>query len=830
MSKVSVKKRRPSTYVMAALTTIAVVLMIVLIIYIWKYRNIAPTAFYFGIGALACLIVGLLVLFSFAFIYRIKPLKIITFVLTGLFIVVSTLGIVVIGRIDSTVNEIIDTPEDEQYEVIRVSYTTYNDKTISTIDDLNGKKVGSLQVVGSSVSAASVGRDHLTEEGINANYVSYNSTTDLFEALIGGDIDAAIFSNVFKTQLSNNDGFEEYLENVNIFETYEAKVRTTDEESSKKDITVEPFTVLLIGYAPEEGGGGLTDTIILASINPKTMKVLLTSIPRDSYVPISCYGGTRSKINDAGAASNACLMDTVEDLMGVNVDFYMKVNFQGVVDIVDAVGGIIINSPVEFVGQSSSDERGHYTVWIPAGDYLANGEEALAFARERHKMPNGDFDRQIHQQEVIQRIAEKLVGMNSVTEALKVLDAAGDNFSTNLSVDQLTKVFNYLISAPNYTNDDQFSMIDIQNSRLTGYTYWFYSYSMRLPLWSYQLFNGSIKENVGFSKDVLGEYSSFNQTRGFKFFEEMPYLRYQIFNEYFDEPREPENMPPYYPYLTSMTYSEAISWANQNGVKLEVTYITEGEPGYNANAIGTITDQYPRYGALVEEYPIGKIVVIGTPTPIEDQVPNFKGRPISEARTWANQHGIVLIATEIENSDQKLAGQIISQSVAAGKDYHEISEISVEYYAVPSIDVSQLNQGIGRMTKEDCENWASENLYTTPLFVYVANSRYEPNTMIDFSYDTSNPNAYSTFTFTIVVEKECEHKHRQEIGRTPQSGNTPGVITYKCDDCGYEWIESYCESGPVLGNICIIPKDDPIIPIGPSNPDDPEEPSDERKR
>jgi LCP family protein required for cell wall assembly len=167
----------------------------------------------------------------------------------------------------------------------------------------------------------------------------------------------------------------------------------TSEAGDEQDLTSEPFTVLLIGNAD-----GLSDTMILCSVNPISMRVTMSSLARDSYVPITCYGGAYNKLNSANAVSRDCLISTIEELVGVSIDYYVETNFEGVVEIVDALGGIVVDNDTEFVGQTSSSTRGTYTVWVPAGDdVVLNGEQALAFARERYAYATGDFARQEHQ-------------------------------------------------------------------------------------------------------------------------------------------------------------------------------------------------------------------------------------------------------------------------------------------------------------------------------------------------------------------------------------------------------------------------------------------------
>ena len=113
------------------------------------------------------------------------------------------------------------------------------------------------------------------------------------------------------------------------------------EQGSDKDVTKEPFTVLIIGVDDDR-----SDALMLATVNPGSMTVLLTSIPRDSYVPIACYTNQKSdKINNSRVRGRQCTIDTVKQLLDVDVDFYFESNFHGIIEIVDALGGVIIDNP-----------------------------------------------------------------------------------------------------------------------------------------------------------------------------------------------------------------------------------------------------------------------------------------------------------------------------------------------------------------------------------------------------------------------------------------------------------------------------------------------------
>ena len=751
---------------------------IFLIINFIQYINLSKAIIIGIIGIAVCILCIVDVVLLFGLSTNRLSIKIIVISISSLFLALSITGSVYLVQVNSSISKLVDNASEVKYETISTVVAVYDNKSIKEIEDLNNKKIGTLNTTG--ISAASVGKQNLIDKGIKADYKEYSMTADLYTALVEGDVDAAIFPDVFKSQLSTDDEiYEEFFDKTEIIYEYEEKVQTNDSELSKKDLSSEPFTVLLIGYAPEGKSGGLTDTIILAAVNPKTMSVSMTSIARDSYVPIACYGNNRSKINDAGAASNACLMDTVENLMGVDIDFYMRVNFQGVVDIVDAVGGVYIDSPVEFTGQSSSSTRGKYNVWVPKGPYIANGEQALAFARERHAMPAGDFDRQINQQNVIKNIAQSVIGMKDVNKALKVLEAAGENFSTNMSVSQITSVLNYILTAKNYSAQSQYRLIDMKSSRLTGYTYWFYSYSMRLPLWSYYLYDGSIKENVKLIKETLGIYDEIDQWDKMNIFVNDPYIREAVYSEYFNEPHVPENMPPMYPSLIGYTYDAAVAWANENGVSINWITIDSSDPSYNEAQAGTVVAQDPRKGALIEEYPSCTLTLMGAALSAEDRVPNFVDRPINEAITWCRNNGISYTATEVANTDGSKSELVITQSVSAGSDKRKVSSIEFTYYqkVVKQITADSLVALIGK-SKLDVEAFCSSNGISNYSFAVDqgASGTCGKITSVSPSSGTSD---------TAFVFYQAPHSFVEDpsLAVAPTCG-TAGKKVFKCSVCG----------------------------------------------
>ncbi len=817
----NVKKENNILLIIAAiLTVLSHIGLIVMILWSYRYYNLSKETFIGGLMVLVCLVIIMDIIFLIASRYRDSLLKMVNIVLAVLLMAGTFGASYYLRTINQVVDEITENSGTEQYQTISVVFATHQDnKNITKLSDLNGKDVGVLQSFSADkITASSLGQEKLSKEGINPNYVMYKSTNDLFLALAAKEVDAAIFQQGYRTQFGNEDGYEEYVEQVVDIDSFEEKVQVADNKSADLNLADNPFNILLIGLAPEASGGGLPDAIIVASVNPQTMTVSMVSIARDSYVPIPCYGGSKNKINDTGA-DRACLMESVSSLLDKDIDLYMEVNFKGLVSIIDALGGIWIESPVEFVGQDSSAVRGTYTMKIYEGGQWVDGEHALAFARERKRMPNGDFDRQQHQKEVIIEIVKGLLNLRDVNKAIEVMKIAGENFSTNLSLKQMTDVFNLLINATNYNGIPTFDTIDIQQLRITGYPSWFYSYSMRLPLWIYRLYNGSIAETQAKIEDVLGQYNlkTIKQDPNFKFFAEYNYVRGPLYSEVFNEAQEHEPMPAFVAKLTNMTYAEALAWAAENGVSLNVTFIPAGSPEYVASDDGWVVAQSVRYGALVSEYPVVGITVMGEPMSEEDKVPNFVGGRLSDAQSWANANGITLNITWQETDDPALTNTIISQSASPGSDKRNITTMDVQVYHGPYI-VKDLVRGMDYQTAVATLNSVGINVTegasvvddgVKPGVYWSPDVAYSGGTVTATFYSCSEGKAWNADSGVCEVKAEptpdpgqecannggvwdganCHYHNYQQTEYVDSTCDTEGHITYTCE-CGASYSET----------------------------------------
>lgn len=217
----------------------------------------------------------------------------------------------------------------------------------------------------------------------------------------------------------------------------------SDLRETEVDPKVDDVSILVMGVDGSESRGnqddGLTDALMLATLNKEDHNVKLLSIPRDSYVQLP-KTEEQTKINEAyahGGSSNT--VDTVEHLLDIPVDYYVKVNFDALMDVVDAADGVDVDVPYEMYEQDSKDHAD--AIHLQSGKQQLDGEEALAFARTRKQ--DDDMERGKRQQEVIEAIMEKTTSMDSILNYNDIMEAVGKNMTTNMTFDEMKSFFSY---------------------------------------------------------------------------------------------------------------------------------------------------------------------------------------------------------------------------------------------------------------------------------------------------------------------------------------------------------------------------------------------------
>lgn len=242
-------------------------------------------------------------------------------------------------------------------------------------------------------------------------------------------------------------------------------------DPQKVKVTKKPFIVYLSGLDTRNSGEiaekGLSDVNMIIVVNPQKAKVLMVSIPRDYYVPLWGEKNKMDKLTHAGKYGIECSMETLETLFGIEFNYYAKVNFKSVYDIVNAVGGITVYSEYNFSSRHSYTEKVYRFV---KGPNELNGDSALAFARERDSFITGDRQRGIHQQMVIKAIVEKAISpaMLKPSKIKSILNAVTSNTKTNFTYDEISSLVNYQLDK---TPTWDFKTISVDGVGESNYTY-----------------------------------------------------------------------------------------------------------------------------------------------------------------------------------------------------------------------------------------------------------------------------------------------------------------------------------------------------------------------
>lgn len=233
----------------------------------------------------------------------------------------------------------------------------------------------------------------------------------------------------------------------------ESHVEDEREKSELRDEVVDPkfdnVSILIMGIDESEkrdnADNARTDALMLATLNKDEKSVKLLSIPRDSYVYIPEIG-RETRINHAHAHGGPqATIETVENLLDIPVDYFVRVNFESFIDVVEALDGITVDVPYEFSEQDSKDRPNQ--IHLLPGKQTLNGEEALALARTR-KLDN-DIERGKRQQEILKAIVDKTISLNSILKFDDIIEAVGKNMSTSMSPTDIKSFISYGTSGRN---------------------------------------------------------------------------------------------------------------------------------------------------------------------------------------------------------------------------------------------------------------------------------------------------------------------------------------------------------------------------------------------
>lgn len=319
-----------------------------------------------------------------------------------------------------------------EYKVDNMVVAVLKDDPAESIQDAKGYTFGvQYAMSGDDVKAAvaaingEVGSDIATAE--------YSGIDKQAEALHNGEVQAIVYNEGYAGILE--EAFEGYSESVKVIYTHKIKSEV-DNSASKVDVKDQTFSVFISGidvYGPIETNSR-SDVNIIATVNPSTHQILLITTPRDYYVEIpGISNGQLDKLTHAGIYGVDASMRTLGQLYDMNIDFYARVNFTSLVDIVDVLGGVDVNSELAF---TTSPDSG-LVMDVQQGINHFNGEQALAFSRERQNVPGGDNQRGKDQQAVITAMIKKMISPSMLINANGIINSVSGNVETNMSQEQI---------------------------------------------------------------------------------------------------------------------------------------------------------------------------------------------------------------------------------------------------------------------------------------------------------------------------------------------------------------------------------------------------------
>lgn len=398
------------------------------------------------------LILGLVCLIFFLLNLEFKHSKKITNTVLAISLILSCaymLGAYYIFRTNGTLASItaIKNTNDNNISVIVMS-----ESDIDSLENLSGKKVGILKNIDKGGTEKALEQIQ-KEMPVEFEQVELDSVPQEAMALYNGDVDAVILNEAYRTNVTELEDYADFSTRTRVIFQAHFKTSATNEALAVSDVTTKPYNILISGNDTYGDVGELSrsDVNMVVTVNPMTSTVLLTSIPRDSYIPVdcgdayACAEGELDKITHTGINGITSTKRTVEKLLDIEINYTFRVNFSSVTNIVDSLGGIDIEVPE---GQAVETFYADSTLeGVTEGWNHLDGERALSFARERYAYIDGDNQRVRNQQMVLKAIFNKATSPEIIVNYISLLKALESAFDTTLSQDEITDFIKYQIQA-----------------------------------------------------------------------------------------------------------------------------------------------------------------------------------------------------------------------------------------------------------------------------------------------------------------------------------------------------------------------------------------------
>jgi LCP family protein required for cell wall assembly len=377
------------------------------------------------------------------------------------FIILSILIILVAGFGIFKINDTMDFFRKigaKDYEIEKYYVVVKSDSDYEKIEELKDKTIG---VFPNSFDTYETAINSLNE-AVEAESQEYSDLLTMAADLLNSKVDAILISDAHESVIE--ESYSSFSSSVRILYTIEVKTEL-DEIGKDAKVTKEPFIIYISGIDTygDISNRSRSDVNMIMTINPVTKEILLVNVPRDYYVQLHGTTGLKDKLTHAGVYGINMSIQTMEDLLDIDINYYIRVNFNTLIDVVDVIGGITIDSDAAFTSYTIPDCK------FVKGANAVGGKCALAFSRERYAYVSGDRHRGENQQQVITKIIQKLSSSKTIISKYSdILNSLEGSFQTNMETNSIYALIKMqLDDMPSWN----INSISVDGTGLMTYTY-----------------------------------------------------------------------------------------------------------------------------------------------------------------------------------------------------------------------------------------------------------------------------------------------------------------------------------------------------------------------
>lgn len=429
------RRRRRNDWIPGAVITIIVIMLSVVFMGLLAMTKMVPTIYMLIIGIVLAVIAAIIWLLVWHTRYTGRFIG--GTVLAVIMIAILAFGGFYINKTRSAIRNI----SGETTEVTQMAVYVKSDDAADSVEATAGYTYGILSSLDRENTDGAVA--HLNSQfGTEVQTKEYAGLTELADGILNGEVNAMLLNSGYLSVYEDMDGYTDFSTKIKEVGTVdvESTIQSAEESAPIEPITTanggKVYTIYLSGIDTrgEMTAKSRSDVNIIATVNTDTHEILLVSTPRDYFVPLSISGGVPDKLTHAGIYGIDVCMDTLGMLYDIDINYYFRINFGGFVKVIDALGGITVNSDYDF---DSKNILGYH---FNKGENYVNGEQALIFARERYAFQEGDRQRGKNQMEVIRGVVKKALSPEILTSYSSILSSLDGCFGTNITYEEIAQI------------------------------------------------------------------------------------------------------------------------------------------------------------------------------------------------------------------------------------------------------------------------------------------------------------------------------------------------------------------------------------------------------